>query len=327
MSQVQQRSVEGQVLSNVLNGAATFVRSHKKISGAYLLGLLLVLFGTGFKVSDDLARRYEATLRTVDEHAKQKAFYELRTAEEQYHYHKGWFSCDAQCQRWKMKVDAASAVYQAAVREEELIVQDAKSQVGIFSEYGVQETRDMFWGIFAGGKDFAKRQSMWDMLFMGLRWGRDDNMIEVLLRWLIQLLFNFTLGLCGALVVFWFKLWGLISSYAPNPLVALFYFALAGLSATVCVASYLLGLYGAAAGTVGVVGKAIIDHAHRVEQDPQRRAARMQYQQQQQQWQQQYRQPGAGHYAAPHAHGQPRRQQQHFRSSGTTRSSGLDHID
>ena len=75
-------------------------------------------------------------------------------------------------------------------------------QVGIMSEYGVQETRDMFWGVFSGGKDFAKRQSMWDLLFTGLRWGKDEELFSVVIRWLVQLLINFTIGMVGALVVF-----------------------------------------------------------------------------------------------------------------------------
>ena len=46
---------------------------------------------------------------------------------------------------------------------------DIKSRVGVMSVYGVQEARDLFWGTFAGGKRCtAQRQSMWDLLFMGL---------------------------------------------------------------------------------------------------------------------------------------------------------------
>ena len=44
---------------------------------------------------------------------------------------------------------------------------EAKSKVGVFSGYAVQEARDLFWSTFAAGKGFAKRSSMWDLLFMG----------------------------------------------------------------------------------------------------------------------------------------------------------------
>lgn len=36
-------------------------------------------------------------------------------------------------------------------------------------------------------------------------------------RWLVSLIFNFTLGLIGALFVFLAKLWGVISAYSPDP--------------------------------------------------------------------------------------------------------------
>ena len=67
------------------------------------------------------------------------------------------------------------------------IVSDAKAKLGVMSEYGVEETRcifiitfacsglfdtrlhrHLFWRCFAGGKDFAKRSSWYDMMFMGI---------------------------------------------------------------------------------------------------------------------------------------------------------------
>jgi hypothetical protein len=78
----------------------------------------------------------------------------------------------------------------------------------------VGETRDLFWSCFNGGKKFAKRSSYYDMIFMGMGsmvMGRDENLMEFLLRWGMQVLFNFTIGLCGALVGFYWYLWGLIT--------------------------------------------------------------------------------------------------------------------
>jgi hypothetical protein len=57
------------------------------------------------------------------------------------------------------------------------------------SEYGVSETKELFWSCFAGGKNFAKRSSWYDMMFMGMGsmvMGRDESMVEFLLRWGIQ---------------------------------------------------------------------------------------------------------------------------------------------
>merc|ERR1719407_432651 len=69
---------------------------------------------------------------------------------------------------------------------------------------------------------------MWDLLFTGLRYtSRDESTASVVLRWLVPLLFNFTLGLCGALAVFLYKLWGLTMSYQPDPLSAVAFAAAA----------------------------------------------------------------------------------------------------
>jgi hypothetical protein len=35
-------------------------------------------------------------------------------------------------------------------------------------------------------KDFAKRQSMWDLLFAGLRMRKDEDMGAAVIRWLVQ---------------------------------------------------------------------------------------------------------------------------------------------
>lgn len=48
------------------------------------------------------------------------------------------------------------------------ITSDAKAKLGVMSEYGVEETRHLFWRCFAGGKEFAKRSSWYDMMFMGI---------------------------------------------------------------------------------------------------------------------------------------------------------------
>lgn len=275
---IQERRPDGaegeSVVSILSRGATKVVKDHPKISTSYLIGILFLLFGTGFKVSEDLRDSYDRTLDKIDFEGQQVAHGNLWEAKQSYDRSKGWFSCDRLCTQHKKRYDAAQATWDKLKAEEYAVTKEAKSQLGIFSEYGVAETRDVFWRTFAGGKDFAKRQSMWDMLFAGLSLGsgrKDEDMFGVVLKWLVQLLFNFTLGLCGALVVFLAKLWGVISAYSPDPLTAALYFAIAAVSATACVATYLLILYGAAGGTVAVVVKKIADHNHRLETDPEYR--------------------------------------------------------
>ena len=96
---------------------------------------------------------------------------------------------------------------------------------------------------------------MWDLLFVGLR-SRDESIVSTLLRWLFQLILNFTIGLVGALVAFVYYLWDLVTSYQPDKLTAVAFFMLASITAASLVASYLAAMYAAAAGTVYVAAKA-----------------------------------------------------------------------
>mmetsp|Transcript_62322 Transcript_62322/g.140951 ORF Transcript_62322/g.140951 Transcript_62322/m.140951 type:complete len:295 (+) Transcript_62322:65-949(+) len=281
--QVQRRDPEDvQILSTFVKGATTVIKKHPKITTGYVVGILCMIFASGFTVNQALRDRYDQTLEQIDWEAQKEAHNEMWSAKQMYDRHKGFFSCNVSCQKYKARYERVKATFDNLKREEASITSQAKSEVGILSEYGVQETRDMFWGTFAGGKDFAKRQSMWDLLFAGLRWGRDEDLFNVILRWLINLLFNFTLGLIGALGVFVFKLWGLISAYSPGPATAAVYFCLASCAATAFVATYLLVLYGAAAGSVAFVAKVAVDHNRRIANDPARRAQYLRAQQAQQ---------------------------------------------
>jgi len=260
-------------------GTATFAKKNKTLTGGYLIGLLCLLFATGFKVNETSRQAYERTMDKVDTESLARAHRRYRDAEASYQASMGWFwSCDTRCQHWKATAQSARAELDALQREEQNIVGQAKHQVGIFSEYGVQETRDVWWSTFSGGQDFAKRQSMWDLLFTGLRWDRDEQLFSVVIRWLIQLLFNFTIGMVMAFCVFVFRLWSVVSSYQPDPATALAFYTVALLAASACVITYLACLYGAAAGSVAVVAKAIVDHNHRLNSDPRYRAQRVQYQ-------------------------------------------------
>ena len=81
---------------------------------------------------------------------------------------------------------------------------------------------------------------------------------------------NFTLGLCGAFVGFVWYLWGVVSSYQPDIVTKLTFFFLAFTAGATVVVSFLVAMYGAAAGTVYVVVKAAHNSA-RLEAEERRR--------------------------------------------------------
>lgn len=275
MADQRQRQVKEVDVSNLLVDAGIrAVKANPKISTGYVVGILICMLGTGLVPSQESEEAMDRQmLRAEQEYGKSlmKAEKTMRNAEAYYHNSKGWFSCNPECQRHKNAFDAASDEYWVLKRAYDSEMAEARSNVGIFSTYGVAEVRRSFWRSFAGGKEFAKRQTMWDALFIGIRtMGRDESLIEYGLRVMMNMIFNFTLGLFGALIGFIFSLWGLITSFGASLTTGAAFFALAVLAGTAFVASWLVGLYAAAAGTVYFVGKAAINNARLA--DAQRRA-------------------------------------------------------
>jgi|EP01082_Thalassiosira_pseudonana_P014955 hypothetical protein len=242
-----------------LSAVTSFGRRHKVISFSYLYGLtsliLLLLLGSGTKLTIDQQRQYNRIMSTIDLQAEYSAASRYHNAYNNYYQSKGWFSCDAHCNHYKSIMNQRKHEWDEIKAEGNARMSDAKSVAGLFSEVGVNEVQDSFWEYFQSGKQFAKRQSMWDAMFMGMRsMGRDENMMEYLFKMLIQVLINFSMGLLMALVIFIFGLWNIIQTYQPNPLTGLFFFVTAACAAFAFVSTYLFAIYGAAAGGVyGVV--------------------------------------------------------------------------
>lgn len=242
----------GAVGEMIVRGASAFARRHKVVTGGYLLGIIVILLvGSGTKLNYDQRREYNKIMNTIDVQAEYDASNDFWRADQAYKATKGWFSCDGLCQRNKAQMERAKYRLDEIRKEGNVRMSDAKSVAGLFSEVGVGEVQDSFWSYFASGKKFAKRQSMWDAMFMGMRsMGRDESIIEYGLKVLMQVLMNFSVGLVMALVMFVIGLWSIVRSYQPNPIVAVFFFVCAGCAAFSFVATYLIAMYGAAAGGV-----------------------------------------------------------------------------
>jgi len=249
--------VVSNVSSAIVTAAKGFAKRHKVITFSYVYGMsilcAIVLIGSGTKLTFDQQRQYNQIMNSIDLQAEYTAASKYHTSYANYYQSKGWFSCDAHCQHYKSIMDRRKSEWEEIKAEGNARMSDAKSVAGLFSEVGVTEVKDSFWDYFNSGKQFAKRQSWWDALFMGMRsMSRDESFIEYGLKMLMQVLINFSMGLIMALFIFIFGLWGIISSYQANPLTALFFFVSAASAAFAFVSTYLFAIYGAAAG--GVVG-------------------------------------------------------------------------
>ncbi len=240
----------------LINVGVNVVKKNPIKVGAYLIGILLCLFFNGMKISDTQRNEYYKLLDTIDHAAIDTAAQDLNYANQAYRQSKGWFSCDTTCQQRKADLDVYQKNFNLLRAEQDNQMAEAKSKLGLFSEHGVAETRDLFWLRLAQGKGFATRQTKWDALFMGMSaMGRDEKLVSYLLRLALSMLFNFTLGIFGAVVGFVFSLISVVKSYQASFPTAAAFFACASLAAISFGLTWLMGLYVATAGTVYVGAK------------------------------------------------------------------------
>lgn len=231
----------------------------------YLVGILICLLFNGWTVTDTQRREYHQELQKLDTEGLDNAFFDMQRTYHDYYRSKGWFTCNSNCQVRKEIYESSKRFYENMKREEDSKLAVAKSKLGIFSEYGVEEARSLFWQRFAQGKGLAMRQTKYDAIFMGIgAMARDENLLSYLLRALLTLLFNFTIGVFGAVIAFIFSLYSLIQSFNTSFIGGVIFFALASVAAISFALTWLLGLYAAAAGTT-YVGLKIVASNLRIE--------------------------------------------------------------
>lgn len=244
-----------QVGALVVQGVTQFTRRHPYISTSYLMGWLLIVLSitTVSQLTVAQQTEYNAIMDTVNIQAEYDASQHYWRDKQAYAGAKGWFSCDSSCQRLKTRMNTSHTTLQAIRREGRARMSDAAAVAGMWSTVGMDELKDSFWGYFQQGKQFAKRQTGWDIMFMGMRSmtrGRDESWIEFGLKVLLQVLLNFSMGLCMAFIMFVIGLWAIVKSYQPNPFMAVVFFLAAATAAFSFVATYLMAVYGAAAASV-----------------------------------------------------------------------------
>jgi len=152
------------------------------------------------------------------------------------------------------KVADARLVFDAESRARDDLVSEAKSNVGLWSSYGVEEVRKRFWAAYQSGKDFAKRMTFWDVM-LGVGGRRDEEAWVSMMRWAGQIMMNFTVGLISALFSFCFSLVGMIWEYKANLASGIGFFVVAMSGASAMVALFIGGMYGTAVGGVYLVAK------------------------------------------------------------------------
>ena len=175
-----------EVGSLVVQTATGFARRNKVVTGFYLLGWIFLIFvGSGTRLTMQQQAKYNRIMNTINVQAEYDATDDYWKARQMYLATKGWFSCDGLCQRHKARMEQAEAALNAIRQEGAARMADAKQSVGLLSEIGVGEVKDSFFQYLYQGRQFAKRQSLWDAMFIGIRQmtrGRDESMLEYALK-------------------------------------------------------------------------------------------------------------------------------------------------
>lgn len=264
----------------VIGTAKNVVKKRPITVSTWILGLLLAAFANGFQVDDTTRESYSMTLshaKEVDRTELNKALIALQKAEDRYYNAKGWFwACDKKCQMAKDKADMARAEVNRVQKKRDEIMTTARKEVGIWSVFGVRDVRDSFWSSWKSGKDVATRWTMMDSMFMMLGSSREESMISMILKIVMQYIMNLTVGLIGAFFYFIYNVYYLIVSYGEPTLSGLAFFLLVMVAGMSTVGTYLFAIYGTVAGGGVYLLKQAAKNAA-VEGGPGRRPQQVQY--------------------------------------------------
>lgn len=194
--------------------------------GSYILGVVICIFFSGLALSTHQQEDFQHDIQKIDYEQLELTFIDMETSRRDYYNSKGWFfSCDDHCQLMKKQFELDELRYKTLKQSEEASLSNAKSKLGIFSEVGVKETRDMFWHRFSQGKGFATRQTKWDAAIFGFRAiARDENLMSYILSLVMSMLFNFTLGVIMTVLSFIWSLVGVIKTYQTSLISGLIFF-------------------------------------------------------------------------------------------------------
>mmetsp|Transcript_124369 Transcript_124369/g.265011 ORF Transcript_124369/g.265011 Transcript_124369/m.265011 type:complete len:306 (-) Transcript_124369:67-984(-) len=239
------------VTALAVSTASSILKQRPVLVSFWAFGLLLAAFAGGLPVDEVAQEAYSTMLQHAEvidsRELRQQALVELDKAEEAYYQARGWFgACDDHCVKARDRAEAArvQAAHVQARRDQAL--SDARREVGVWSAFGVQDVRASFWDAWKAGKDFAARCTMYNVLFaVG---GRDETLVAMIFKLVVQYVVNLTMGLIGAFFFFMYNLYCLIVSYGSSVMSGLAFFLLAAVAGLSLVGTYLTTMYAAVVG-------------------------------------------------------------------------------
>ena len=171
----------------VAKGVYRLATKHYLVSSMWIAGLITLTFFQGFAPSPENLQQYNKLSKSIDHKLYSRLAQDVWVAEEAFRESKGWFTCDHVCQVNKRVFKDAQAKLNKLEKQQEKQQRQANSHLGIFSTYAVEEAKQLFWKSFKWGKKFGTRQTLFDMLFVGVRsMGRNESLIEYIFSVCVQ---------------------------------------------------------------------------------------------------------------------------------------------
>ena len=262
---------------------ATVVRTLRRprvatLTGLYLFGLFaLFLAPAPSKITEEKLAAYNTRLEDAQSIVDQLA------VAEQHLMHTELALRDVSVWFWRFRpehreqvlqarkpVQAAKQRVNALRKERDGVLRDAKASLGLWSEAGVEEYKELLWSTFQSGKVFAQRQTLWDSIF-ALFDSREKDTIFLLFQILFTALINYTIGTVMSIFTYLLLLPSLLSTFAPSFFSATLFFCVAGLAAVSLLVTYLGLLYSAGAAVVMTSATFLRAHYQRLEAEQRRR--------------------------------------------------------
>lgn len=244
---------------------------HPIVAGLWLVGLAILLFATGFQLTDKQRSEFGEALTRIDFVGLEESRMELEERHQVYYRSKGWFfRCDAACTaNWK-EYQGAVARHEALKRGVDEEYAQAQSKLGAFSEVAVEQARGLLYARASSGKEFAKRATFFDMLFAGINpMDRDGGIMGYILQVLLHLLVNIFFAIIGACTSFLWSVYWLLLSFKPSLLEASLFMAGAVAVVVAIFVSFGLGVYISGASVVlGVSTLTISNQQQRQNRQP-----------------------------------------------------------
>ena len=243
-----------------LMGAA---RRHPLVTALWAVGLAILLFATGFKLSERQERDFTLALQNIDFASLEDSQFQMDLSYQIYYESKGWFfRCDPICNRNYAEYQLKQKIYENLKAQAEEKLSQAKSHLGIFSEVGVEQARGMLYAKVHSGKEFAKRATIWDALFAGIgSMARDEGLAQYFFRIILHAIFNLFIGLVGACTSFLWGVYWLITSFRPTFFEGILFFAGCVAVVVSIIVSFGLGVY--VTGASALLGATTLSIANR----------------------------------------------------------------